>query len=388
MKEYRTLAARYVFPVAGDPIEDGTVILEDGRIVAVTRGECRGEMKDLGSAAILPGWINAHVHLELSGLERPLGAPGLGMADWIRLVMAARPGLDAAESVRRGLEESARAGVAAVGEIAQAGWMAAAFATGAVDATVFQELIGPTHKRSAAAIELARHHLETNRPGCGWRAGLSPHAPYTVHRELLDAAVQLSARRGIPLAFHLAESREEMELLRSESGPLRELLEEREAWEPGGLGVGRRALDYLRTLAGAERALVIHGNYLDEDEIAYLGRHAERMSVVYCPRTHVWFRHGPYPLARMLAEGAVVALGTDSRASAPDLDVLAEIREAARAHPSVASEAIVRMATWNGARALGVDEELGTLEPGKWARLAIVPLAERDADPYELLLEG
>jgi cytosine/adenosine deaminase-related metal-dependent hydrolase len=179
-----------------------------------------------------------------------------------------------------------------------------------------------------------------------------------------------------------------MELLRSESGPLRDLLEERGAWEPGGLGIGRRAMDYLRMLTGADRALVIHGNYLDEEEIAYLGRRGERMSVVYCPRTHAWFRHASYPLAKMLAEGVLVALGTDSRASAPDLDLPAEMRAAARAHPSVSPEAIVRMATWNGAKALGIDDELGTLEPGKWARLAIVPLTERDADPYELLMSG
>lgn len=379
-----TLAARYVFPVVGDPIEDGTVVVEGGRILGVTRGQYRGEVKDLGCAAILPGWINAHVHLELSGLTAPVGRPGMGMADWIRALLAARPGLDAAESVRRGVEESVRACAAAVGEIAQPGWRAEAFDGQPVDVTVFQELLGPTRERAAAAIELARSHVETR--GGAWRPGLSPHAPYTVHRDLLEGAVQLSSQHGIPLAFHLAESRDELELLRSDGGPLRKLLEDRGVWEPGASRLGRRVLDYLRALAAADRTLVVHGNYLDEEEIAFLGRHAERMSVVYCPRTHGWFGHPAYPLARMLSEGVLVALGTDSRASGADLDVAAEMRAAARAHPAVSPDVIVRMATQNGARALGIDDELGTLEPGKRARLAIVPLAERDADPYELLL--
>ena len=122
--------------------------------------------------------------------------------------------------------------------------------------------------------------------------GLSPHAPYSVHPDLLAAVVELSNRHKIPVAMHLAESPEELELLRHGRGPLRSFLEELGAWDATAVTPGSRPLDYLRLLARAHRALVIHGNFLDDEEIAFLAA-ADRMSVVYCPRTHDWFAPSP-----------------------------------------------------------------------------------------------
>lgn len=383
----RTLAARYVFPVARDPIEGGTVLVENGRIVDVTRGQRRGEFDDLGNVAIVPGLVNAHSHLDLSGFDHPLGERGIGLPAWVRKLLQARGSTDARVAVRRGLEESGASGVVGIGDIAQPGWSAEPLTGLPIEPVVFLELIGPTAARRDSALELARRHIEACRPGCGWRAGLSPHAPYSVRRDLLEAVVAVSARQQVPLAFHLAESREELELLRSGAGPLREMLDDLGAWEPRGLALASRPLDYLRLLADARRALVIHGNYLVEEEIDYLGQHAERMAVVYCPRTHAWFGHAAYPLESLLAAGALVALGTDSRASSPDLSLWADMREAGRRHPMVARQDLLRMATLNGARALGLDDTLGTLEPGKAARLAIVPLPAAAGDPYDLLFD-
>ena len=112
------------------------------------------------------------------------------------------------------------------------------------------------------------------------------------------------------------------------------------------------------------------------------------MSVVYCPRTHDWFAHRAYPLEKMLAAGATVALGTDGHGSSPDLSVFAEMRFAALRHPAVPRADILRMATLGGARALGRETELGSLAPGKQADLAIVALPDRVADdPHELLFD-
>jgi cytosine/adenosine deaminase-related metal-dependent hydrolase len=111
--------------------------------------------------------------------------------------------------------------------------------------------------------------------------------------------------------------------------------------------------------------------------------------VVYCPRTHAWFGHARYPLERLLAAGAIVALGTDSRASAPDLSLLAEMRHVARTFPAISRATILELGTLGGARALGVEALIGTLEPGKWANLAVVALPEESAaDPHELLLDA
>jgi aminodeoxyfutalosine deaminase len=233
---------------------------------------------------------------------------------------------------------------------------------------------------------MARQRLGTV---AGPRNGLSPHAPYTVCTELLDALVGLSASDRVPLAMHLAESQEELELLRHGAGPLKQLLQDREAWNPKAIRPGSRPLDYLRTLSCAHRAIVVHGNYLDEEEIAFVAANATKMCVVYCPRSHDWFGHTSYPLEKMLAAGAVVALGTDGRGSNPDLSLLAEMRRVACKHPSVDRRAILAMGTLNGANALGIDGEVGSIEPNKDADLTVVALPNRDArDPHELLLDS
>ena len=387
----RTLQARYVFPVAGEPIPDGRLTVAGERIVAVGRQPATGEVDDLGNVAILPGLVNAHTHLEFSGLSRPLGEPGTGFVDWIRQIIELfrqEPGTSD-RPVRRGLQECIRSGTTTLGEIAQPGWPADEFHDVGLDATVFLELIAPTPQRIAPLLELAPQHLRAADPSGRWRPGLCPHAPYSVLPQLLTAAVSLSAAGCVPMAFHLAESREELELLRSGSGPFRDYLDELGTCDPDLFLPGTRPLDYLHTLAAAHRALIIHGNYLDGEEIAFLADRAQRMSVVYCPRTHAYFGHEPYPLEQMLSAGVTVALGTDSRASSPDLSLLAEMRHVARRYPTLGRDVVLRLGTINGARALGRAREIGSLEPSKYANLAMVALPQRDAaDPHELLLDS
>ena len=132
---------------------------------------------------------------------------------------------------------------------------------------------------------------------------------------------------------------------------------------------------------------MIHGNYLSDEEIAFIAARRDRMAIVYCPRTHAFFGHSPYPLAKMLKAGAVVALGTDSRASNPDLNLLAEMRHVSKSH-SVPPAKIIEMATINGATALGRAAELGSLTAGKLADLAIIRLPDSATDnPYELFFD-
>ena len=381
------LKARWVFPVSSAPVQDGVVCVDDDRIVEIQRGRAGQGVRDLGNVAILPGWVNGHTHLELSGIDAPLGDPGIPFVEWIRLVVERRraESYHAAEAVRRGLDECEIAGTAAVGDIVQP---SPDLHETPIAVTGFLELIGPTEARTAEALQMAAAYAGAGQGRGGRRLGLSPHAPYSVRPELVEGACRLCREFQIPVAFHLAESREEMQLLRDSSGPFRKLLERLDAWEPAVQPAGRRPLDFLRMLAEANRALVIHGNYLDEEEIGFLAERRERMSVVYCPRTHAWFQHDPYPLEPMLAAGVNVALGTDSRASSPDLNLLEEMRRVARCHPDVPPEKIIEMGTLSGAKALGIEQEFGTLDPGKSARLAIVNLPDcRTGDPYEWLLE-
>lgn len=388
MPPRQTLRARYVFPATAEPIADAAVTLQGERIVAVGRTSLKGEVHDLGNVAILPGLINAHTHLELSDFSEPVGCPGIGFADWVQQVVAARrkTGYSPQQAVEQGLRESMRQGVTTLGEIAQPGWRPDLYQRSGLDATVFLELIAPTPPRVDSALELAHQHLSAAGADATWRPALSPHAPYSVRPELLTTVAALSAASRVPVAFHLAESREEIELLRSGTGPLRDFLQRLDAWDPSVFSRSRRPLDYLNTLASAHRTLVIHGNYLDEEEIAFLARHADHMAVVYCPRTHAWFRHARYPLHKLLSAGACVALGTDSRASSPDLSILAEMRVVAHTYPELDRAAVLQLATIRAAHALDLDREIGSLEPGKRADLAVVALPDYEsADPYELL---
>jgi cytosine/adenosine deaminase-related metal-dependent hydrolase len=173
--------------------------------------------------------------------------------------------------------------------------------------------------------------------------------------------------------MHVAESADELELLQDGTGPFQELLEERSMWDAVAIPRGSRPIDYLRMLAEAPRALVIHGNYLAAEDHEFLAEHAETMSLIYCPRTHSYFRHPSYPLPALLKKGVSVALGTDSRASNPDLGLFAEMRHIASSNSAIDPNFILRIATLGGAEALGREAEVGSISKGKFANLIAVP---------------
>ncbi|MEX2142194.1 MAG: amidohydrolase family protein [Pirellulales bacterium] len=384
-----TYRARYVFPVDRPPIENGTVTIEGGYIRAVGRFPDESDATDLGDVAIIPGLVNAHTHLEFSDLERPLGEPGMSLPWWIREVIKHRTNVadvlspSAAVSptkrdpIQMGIDESARCGVVTIGEIATG----STFKGSPLDVSRYFELRALRRGDVDRCLDEAKSVLSQ----CD---GLSPHAPYTVHRDLFEAAIWLCRYASRPLVMHLAESPEELQLLATARGPMRDLLDERNWWEPGAILVGQKPIDYLQQLSNVPRSIIIHGNYLDDDELRFLGIYRDRMSVVYCPRTHAYFRHDPYPLRSMLSHRLVVALGTDSRASNPDLDVRKEMQFVIERH-GVSPELALRLGTINGAAAMGLGEYCGILTVGKSANLAIVQIPLRhSADPHELLFDA
>ncbi len=363
----------------------------DGRIVGIGRESDGPPPIDLGDVAILPGLVNAHVHLEFSDLSAPLGVPNMRFPEWIRSVVEHRgtTDRDPLKAVVDGLDESLRSGTTTLGEIATGEWSSAPFEASPLDCTIFQELIAIAAEHFDDRLRVAQQHIERD-PRCkSVVAGISPHAPYTVHPELFKRLVRLAKNTRVPLAMHLAESPEELELLATGTGLFVELLDERGHWNPEAIPRGTRPLDYLRTMTDAPKSLVIHGNYLDEEEIAFVGSHADKMSVVYCPRTHKFFGHPTHPLEKLLACGAKVALGTDGRSSNPDLSLLEEMRTVARRFPSLDPAEILRLGTLGGAQALGCEARCGSLEVGKQADMTIVPIGSTQADnPYDLLFDS
>ena len=383
-----SLRARWVLPMEGPALAGGVVTVEGDRVTNVgLPGPSTGRLKDLGDVVLLPGLVNAHTHLEFSGLPQPLGKPHLALSDWIRLVIAdrKRSGRDAVSAIERGLDEGLQLGVTTVGEIATA--PAAAYpAEDLPHLTLFQEVIGFSRARKNAVLADVEKRL-ANCPMAA-KVGISPHAPYTVHPQLFEALVDLSAQKNSPIAVHLAESREELQLLGEGNGPLRDLLEEKSMWDAEAIPRGSRPVDYLKILARAPRVLVIHGNFLRTDEIEFIGHHRERMAVVYCPRTHAYFGHAPYPLEKMLSAGVRVALGTDSRASNPDLSLLEELRFVFRQFPRLSPERILAMGTSAGASALGLSGVAGSIAVGKHASFTAVPCGGNSTDPATAVLQS
>lgn len=372
-----------MYPIDRSPIVGGVVTIEGDRIVEVG-ATAVAQTTDLGSVALLPGLVNAHTHLEFSHLRKPLGRPGMSLVEWIRLIIAERGRSESAagNDVAKGLQESIAHGVTTIGDIATS---AVTPSPGGAECVSFFEVIGFSRARAESAAAAVIDKLD-HPANVGRRIGISPHAPYTVSPDLLQRLVAESQRRNLPVAMHLAESREELELLARGTGPFQELLDERSMWDADAIAPGTRPLDYLQQLAEAPRALVIHGNYLHEDELAFVAKHRQTMSLVYCPRTHAYFRHSPYPLKQALASRVRVALGTDSRASNPDLNLFAEMQYAMNAHAGIAPVDILRMGTLAGAEALGLDNEVGSLTTGKLANLIAIPISSSANDSPDDLL--
>ncbi len=390
--------ARWVLPIDQPPMEHGLVTIASGKIAAVGENQSGRPPRDLGDVALLPGLVNAHTHLEFSLLDQPLGEPGMPFPQWIGRVVEYRRTQAKAlmvetdgfqrfrrRAAERGLAELQSGATVSAGEIATPGWPRECFPVAGLYTTIFLELLGLDAGQHDQMLAMAKSFVtDLQDQGRALRPGISPHAPYTVSPDLVRKVCELSAQERFPVAMHLAESLAEVELLASHSGPLVEQLQSMKAWHPGAIPRGIAPRNYLELMAAADRALVIHGTFLNDADWQLLARHRDRMSVVYCPRTNTYFRHGRYPLAEMLAAGVRVAIGTDSLATNPDLSLLEELRHIARVHPAVPPEEVLNLGTLAGAKALGLAERLGSITPGKYASLAVAELAS-PADPWSVL---
>jgi cytosine/adenosine deaminase-related metal-dependent hydrolase len=373
-----TLTARWILPVDTPALLGGTVTIEGDRIVAVEPRGTRTADVDLGNVAVIPGLVNAHTHLDLSAFTTPIHFDG-DFTNWLRAVIAHRRAQAAEQviaAVRAGLDESLRAGVTLLGDIAGQGLSWDLLVDSPCRAIVFFEMLGLREERAAQQCREASAWLTRTRETANCRRGLSPHAPYSVRSSLFF----FPSHQGVPAAIHLCESREEMDLLFSRRGPFIDLLKELGAWDADSLVSGPE--DVLRLTRGLVPAIYVHCNYLWPR-----APFPANGNVVYCPRTHSHFNHRPHPFRDFLSHGIRVALGTDSRTSNPDLDLLAEARFIHQRYPDFDGATLLRMATLAGAEALGWADETGSLTPGKSADLVAVPLPNcDDADPYRLLL--
>jgi 5-methylthioadenosine/S-adenosylhomocysteine deaminase len=372
-------SADWVLPVEGDPIPGGAVAVEDGRIAAVGPADELGPGQHVPEAAIVPGFVNAHTHLEYA-VYAGFG-DGQSFGPWIQTHVERKRRLERADMeavARLGAAECLRSGVTTVGDLAFSGAAALACAQLGLRAIVYLEVFGHDPADAARQFEEKREYVAPHLSE-RVRLGVSPHAPYTCSTEVYAVAHGL----GLPVATHLNESGDELDYLLRGEGP----------WQPfAEMLVPPDGQTGIRRLAGAglldDRVVAAHCVKVDEDEIDLLATHD--VAVTHCPRSNALLGCGIAPLTTLRAAGLRIGVGTDGVSSVPSHDYFEELRSVIagarareeRAGVVSASEAL-ELATIGGARALGLAAETGSLVPGKRADLTILSLSGSPYLPWE-----
>jgi cytosine/adenosine deaminase-related metal-dependent hydrolase len=388
--------AAWVVPINEPPIRDGWVAVERGRVVARGRRTPASDATrevNLGRVAILPGLVNAHTHLELSYM-RNLVPPAPTFIEWIRAVIVARRrrpdprAPEIMEAIDRAIDEASAAGTAIVGDISNTMVTMAPLQRSELAAVVFYELLKFNAADPSQIVERARQEIDAAHPTDRVRASLAAHAPYSVAPLLFRAIQRAVAREPFsPCSVHLSESAEEVQFIRQGTGPCRDMLEEVGAWNSAWVAPGVTPVQYLDE-AGflTSNVVAVHGVQMDAADLLRLA--ARGVTLVTCPRSNRHTGAGVPPLEAFYEAGVRVAVGTDSLASAPDLNVFAELAAMRALAPSVPAAALLASATRDGAAALGFDAEYGTIEPGKLARLLAIDVPQGIDDVEEYLVSG
>ncbi len=398
----KILRASVIAPMDRAPIVDGAIAFED-RIVDV--GDARSMLSqhsdakifDVGESIILPGLVNAHAHLELSAFCQ---APEpKSFADWL-LNLVPRSTLSAADvqgmverGIPAGVEQCLRFGVTSVGDISkQCMFSRPMLQSGPLRVVSYGEVQAMAQRRGllderfATATDLANESQ--------WlRVGVSPHAPYTVEPEGYKRCLEFARREHRPIATHLAESPDEATFLEHGTGPFRELWDALNHWDDRVPKYMGGPIRFARDLGLLDYpTLLAHVNYCDDDELNILAR--GKASVVYCPRTHRYFGHPPHRWREMLARGINVAVGTDSCASSPDLNLVDDLRLLHEIAPVASVSTLWEMATIRAATAIGMADQVGSITPGKFADFTIFEapslkaILESHVTPREVWIRG
>lgn len=364
------IRAATVHPVTAPPIEDGAVLVDDDRIVAVgphphVPTPPNAESFEFADASLTPGLINCHTHLELTHLAGRNGERDFPA--WIRRVRELKDAsaVDAFDAAaEQGLRECWRQGVTTVADTGSTGAALRALAKLGGRGIAYQEVFGPDPGRLEASLTELGAALATLRPLANGmrRLGVSPHAPYTVSEPLYRAVALLAREHHLPVAVHLAESEAETLLVRHGAGPFAAALNAR------GIPVVARGSSPVQYLSDTGHltpdTLCIHCVQLDGPDIELLARAG--VAVAHCPRSNAAHGHGRAPLAALRQAGVRVGLGTDSVVSVGDANLRAEAEAA-----GLEGDDALRALTLDGARAIGWETEIGSLEVGKAADIAV-----------------
>jgi cytosine/adenosine deaminase-related metal-dependent hydrolase len=366
------------------PIEDGFVLIQGSRILQVGKRKDlfflpSVRLLDLGDTLLLPGFINAHCHLDFTGLKGRVRYQG-GFREWLRKMAVKTRAISQAEfrkAIQKGIRESADYGATTLCDISTSWESYRLLRESGLRAFVFLEMIDLGRPSPNAYFkqfqETLRALLQEAPPTVLCRWGLSPHTPFTVSKELLELAGKyVGAHRDIPTTFHVAESREEWNYFKKGAGPMADRIRTLNPdWN-----IPRRTtpVQYLNDCGWLPKLdLGVHLNTVDQKDMALLAKN--RISVVHCPGSHEYFGHPPFPYRSLRRHHVPVCLGTDSLASNKSLSLFREMRLFKKNQPEVPAEEIISMVTVKPARALGLGHQLGRIKPGYLADLIGLPLA-------------
>lgn len=382
----RLLRARLVVPLSGPPLANGAVLLEEGTVRAVgdygelTRHARGGTETDLGDSVLMPGLVNAHCHLDYTRMAGQI-ITSHSFTDWITCMTQLKASFDRDEyfhSWSEGAQMLLRSGtttcadIEAVPELLPQVWESTPLRiVSFLEMTCVKSRLSPDAVLRRAVDRIAR------LPSGKSFAGLSPHALYSTTPELMANAARVARERGWRVCAHVSESSEEFEMFRHGAGAMFKWIARNDRdMDDCGARSPVRQLAELEVLG--PNLLAIHANYLDPDDPGLLADHG--VSVVHCPRSHAYFEHRPFPHPSLAKAGVNLCLGTDSLATVetpsnghPQLNLFEEMRVFLSSTPGVSPEEVVRMATVCGARALGLEGEVGELRPGTAADLIVLP---------------
>jgi aminodeoxyfutalosine deaminase len=388
--------AAWLLPISQPPIRDAWLRTERGRIVAF--GHTRpgdftaSDEIDLGEVAVLPGLVNAHTHLELSWMRGRIPETD-DFGRWIRAIIdlkqqSAGQADAIAASITEGIHEARAFGTAVVGDIANTPSTSRPLAEQGMAAVVFHELLGFRGEDAAILIQEAAARLESEPVSNLVRHALAPHAPYSVSPALFGL-IRAEMERD-PFArssVHLGESAAEIEFLQHGTGACRAALEQLGKWDPSWVCPRSGPLEYLDGMGFLDnRVLAVHGVHFTAAELTRMAELG--ITLVTCPRGNMRTGAGVPPIEEFFQSGVHVAVGTDSLASVPDLNLFSELEQMRRLAPALPARVLLESATINGARALGFDADFGTIDSGKRNPLIAVRLDGHVASVEEYLVSG
>ena len=394
----KILAARYVLPMTSAPIADGAVAIEGRDIVAVGTREGlvsdfpSAEFEDLGDAALMPGFVNCHSHLELTAMRGMLDEHDGDFASWLTTLTRIRAEHLTEEAIAEGAvlgaREGLRAGVTCFGDIGRIGRFGAeALKKVGLRGIVYQETeFAPDERYADEAFKVLRTRFEILRDGDTElvTTGISPHSPYTVSEGLFRKIAEYAAAEGVHLTIHASESNYEEELLLTGEGFFSGVYEKLNVeWEHKGIS-SVKLLERTGILGPA--TLLAHCVKVSDEDLSIIA--GAGSSIAHCPKSNAKFGHGIAPLGKFLTNGIRVGLGSDSVASNNTVDMFEESRFAtllARNTPDggafIEPAKMLEMATLGGAQALGLDGIIGSLEAGKRADIIAVSLTHVAQQP-------